>query len=143
MSRLLTDLSPIVRPRIDEFLSASRDAGLDLLVVSTLRTFQEQQDAWDQGRTKPGPDVSVLRPKGRIVTKARPGQSAHNYGMAIDVVPIVGGKPLWKFDARRPGPVWALVGRLGQDAGLEWFGDPLSEFIEGCHFQHPNWKSMI
>lgn len=45
----------------------------------TLRTFAEQQAIYDQGRTKPGD----------IVTKAKPGQSLHNYGLGFDIALIV------------------------------------------------------
>ncbi len=43
-------------------------------VVQDLRTMQEQQALYDQGRTKPG----------KIVTNAKPGTSFHNYGLALD-----------------------------------------------------------
>jgi hypothetical protein len=41
-------------------------------ITDTLRTFQEQEMLYANGRTKPG----------KIVTKAKPGQSYHNYGLA-------------------------------------------------------------
>lgn len=43
-------------------------------VVQGLRTIEEQNDLYAQGRTKPG----------KIITKARGGKSFHNYGLAID-----------------------------------------------------------
>ncbi len=45
-------------------------------VSHTLRTFYEQNQLFEQGRTKPG----------RIVTSAKGGQSYHNYGLALDIV---------------------------------------------------------
>lgn len=42
----------------------------------TLRTFNEQNALYAQGRTKPG----------KICTKAIGGKSFHNYGFALDVV---------------------------------------------------------
>lgn len=45
----------------------------------TYRTFKEQEELYEKGRTKPG----------KIVTFARGGQSYHNYGLAIDVVFLV------------------------------------------------------
>lgn len=45
----------------------------------TLRTFAEQDELYAQGRTKAG----------KIVTKAKGGQSWHNYGMAVDIVLLI------------------------------------------------------
>ena len=48
----------------------------------TLRTFKEQQDLYEIGRSKPG----------KKVTNASAGLSYHNYGLAIDIVLIIDGK---------------------------------------------------
>lgn len=128
MSRNLDDLRPEIRPLVDAFLASGLGAGIDILVTCTLRTNEEQSDLYAQGRTAPGP----------IVTKAKAGQSAHNYGLAVDVVPIVNGKPDWMGTH----PIWEQVGKLGQDAGLEWAGAPSYPFQELAHFQYPNWKEL-
>ena len=49
----------------------------------TLRTFEEQNEIYSRGRTK------LYDSKGNklgIVTKAKGGQSIHNYGLALDIV---------------------------------------------------------
>src|ERR1043165_556102 len=55
--------------------------------TQTLRTFEEQNALYAQGRTKPG----------QIVTNAKGGQSYHNYGLAIDFALLIDkngdGKP--------------------------------------------------
>jgi peptidoglycan L-alanyl-D-glutamate endopeptidase CwlK len=132
-SRSIDDLDARVRPLAQTFLDRCKAAGLDVLITCTLRSLAEQTELYAQGRTAPG----------HIVTNAKPGSSAHNYGMALDVVPMVHGKPLWTFDVKNPGPIWSKVGELGQSAGLEWFGAPDSPFIEGCHLQMPNWRSLV
>lgn len=126
MSRLLTDLRPEVRPLVDAFLDACAVAGIDILVTCTLRSDAEQAALYAQGRTTPG----------HIVTNAPPGLSAHNWGLAIDVVPIVNGKPDWNGSD----PIWHRVGELGQEAGLEWAGEPGFPFPELPHFQLRNWR---
>jgi peptidoglycan LD-endopeptidase CwlK len=126
MSRLIADLRPEVRPMVDRFLDAVAAAGIDLLITCTLRTFAEQTALYNQGRTTPGP----------IVTRAKAGESAHNFGLALDVVPIVNGKPDWIGSD----PVWETVGEMGEQAGLEWYGAPGQPFVELAHFQHPEWK---
>lgn len=127
-SRSLDDLRPEVRPQVDAFLAAAAAAGVDVLVTCTLRSKDEQADLYAQGRTSPG----------HIVTDAQAGQSAHNYGLAIDIVPMVNGKPDWNGHD----PVWMQLGELGQAAGLEWAGEPGFPFQEEPHFQHPTWREL-
>lgn len=129
MSRNLDDLRPECRALVDQFLADCKAAGLDLIVTCTSRTNAEQDALYAQGRTT----------SGAIVTNARAGQSAHNYGLAIDIVPVVNGKPDWNGgDA-----VWQQIGNLGQARGLEWYGAPDAVFKELPHFQVPNWRSLI
>jgi peptidoglycan L-alanyl-D-glutamate endopeptidase CwlK len=99
-----------------------------MLVTCTLRTNAEQEQRYAQGRTTPG----------SIVTDARPGFSAHNYGLAMDVVPIVAGKCVWNTSD----PAWRTLGALGQAAGLDWAGAPGFPFHELPHFQMPNWRQL-
>jgi peptidoglycan L-alanyl-D-glutamate endopeptidase CwlK len=128
MSRSLDDLRPEVRSMVDAFLASCAAAGIDVLVTSTSRTNEEQAALYAKGRTAPGPKV----------TNAPPGQSAHNFGLAIDIVPMVNGKPDW----RGADLVWQQVGALGQAAGLEWAGAPGFPFPEEPHFQLPNWRTV-
>jgi peptidoglycan L-alanyl-D-glutamate endopeptidase CwlK len=120
-SRSLDDLLPLVRQRVEAFIKAAKDSGIDLLVTSTYRDDESQNALYAQGRTTAG----------KIVTNAKAGQSFHNYRCAVDVVPIVAGKPRW--DAKDE--VWQTIGRLGKEAGLEWAGDWV-KFKEYPHFQY-------
>lgn len=127
-SRSLDDLRPDIRPQVDAFLSACTNAGIDNLVTCTLRSNADQAALWAKGRTAPG----------KIVTKAPPGQSAHNHGLAIDIVPLIHGKPDWDGED----PIWQRIGQLGIAAGLEWAGAPDFPFHELAHFQHPTWRKI-
>jgi peptidoglycan LD-endopeptidase CwlK len=127
-SRSLDDLRPEIRPQVDAFLSACQAAGIDVLVTCTLRSNDEQAALYAQGRSAPG----------HIVTDAQAGRSAHNYGLALDIVPMVNGKPDWNGHD----PVWLTLGSLGQAAGLQWAGAPGFPFPEEPHFQHPNWRAV-
>ena len=120
-SRSLDDLILPARVRVQAFLDAAKAAGVDLLVTSTYRDNASQDALYAQGRTKPG----------KIVTNAKAGQSWHNYRCAVDVVPIVAGKPRWDVKDE----VWQQVGKLGKAAGLEWAGD-WKRFKEYPHFQY-------
>lgn len=126
MSRDINDLSPAFRVMAAAFLDNVKSAGIDLIVTCTYRTMAEQTALYAQGRTLPGP----------IVTRAKAGQSAHNYGMAIDVVPIVNGKCCWN----EKDLVWQEIGNIGQAHKLVWYGAPNAKFHEMPHFQHPDWK---
>jgi len=120
-SRSLDDLLPPVKERVEKFLNAAKDAGIDLLITSTYRDNASQNVLYAQGRTTPG----------KKVTNAKAGQSWHNYRCAVDVVPVVAGKPRWDVKDE----VWQQVGALGKAAGLEWAGD-WKKFKEYPHFQY-------
>jgi len=122
-SRNLDDLLPAVKVRVEKFINSAKDAGIDLLVTSTYRDNESQNALYAQGRTKPG----------RIVTNAKGGQSFHNYRCAVDVVPLLNGKPVW--DAEND--IWQKVGDFGIAAGLEWAGN-WKRFKEYPHFQYTN-----
>jgi len=120
-SRSLDDLLPPVKERVEKFLNSAKDAGIDLLITSTYRDNASQNVLYAQGRTTPG----------KKVTNAKAGQSWHNYKCAVDVVPVVAGKPRWDVKDE----VWQQVGALGKAAGLEWAGD-WKKFKEYPHFQY-------
>ncbi|OWY38034.1 peptidase M15 [Xenophilus sp. AP218F] len=129
-SRALSDLHPQLQPLAEAFLRRSRDAGVEPLITCTWRSADEQNALYAKGRSQPGP----------IVTHARAGQSAHNamrYGnpaaRAFDVVPLIAGKPMWDADH----PHWQIMGAIGVELGLNWYGRPDAPFREFPHFELP------
>jgi peptidoglycan LD-endopeptidase CwlK len=127
-SRAVSNLHADLQPLVYTFLQTVAEAGVEVLVTCTTRSLKDQEALYAQGRSTPG----------HIVTNARAGQSAHNYGLAIDVVPLVNGKPDW--DGTHP--AWEALGRIGQSVGLEWAGEPGFPFPERPHFQHRNWRMI-
>ena len=117
----MDDLIPPARERVERFLSLCKDNDIDLLVTSTYRDNESQQALYEQGRTTAG----------KVVTNAKAGDSWHNWRCAVDVVPMVNGKPNW--DGLHP--VWDQIGKLGEQAGLEWAGR-WRTFKELAHFQY-------
>jgi len=125
-SRSLDDLIPQARVRVDKLIEVCKSARIDLLVTSTYRDNESQDALYAQGRTKPG----------KIVTKAKAGQSFHNYKCAVDVVPLINGKPVWDDTM-----LWSQIGGLGKQVGLEWAGD-WKGFQEYPHFQYTGGKTI-
>lgn len=119
-SRSLDDLVPPAKQRAQAFVEAAKAKGIDLLVTSTYRDNESQDALYAQGRTIPG----------NIVTRAKAGQSWHNWRCALDVVPLVNGKAIWDDQA-----LWKKVGEIGRSCGLEWAGDWVT-FKEFPHFQY-------
>jgi len=119
-SRNLDDLAPPAKQRAEAFIAAAKAKGIDLLVTSTYRDSESQDALYNQGRTTPG----------NIVTRAKAGQSWHNWRCALDVVPLVNGKAIWDDQA-----LWKQVGEIGKSCGLEWAGNWVT-FKEYPHFQY-------
>ena len=119
-SRSQDDLAPPVKQRAEAFIAAAKARNIDLLVTSTYRDNESQDALYAQGRTAPG----------NIVTRAKAGQSWHNWRCALDVVPLVNGKAIWDDQA-----IWKQVGEIGKSCGLEWAGDWVT-FKEFPHFQY-------
>jgi len=99
----------------------------------TLRTFAEQDALYAQGRTTPG----------KIVTKAKGGQSYHNYALAIDIVLLVdkdgnGSYESASWDTATDfdndnSPDWDEVVYVFGLYGWEWGGN--WKFKDTPHFQ--------
>jgi len=150
----------VMQPAVAEFLPLCERAGLELLVYCTRRDLQEQARLFRKGRPLDAiqrraeeldkvhqrPDLAAIlmtappQYERRIVTHAAPGQSLHNYGLAMDCVPMVAGKPAWNDDA----PAWQHYGEMAQLAGLTWAGAWL-RFKEYPHVQMPDmhWRELI
>ena len=120
-SRSIDDLLPVVKEKVKKFVALCKGDGIELLITSTYRDNESQNALYAQGRTEPG----------KIITNAKGGQSFHNYRCAVDVVPLVNGKPDW--DGTHP--IWAKIGNYGKLAGLEWAGE-WTRFKELAHFQY-------
>lgn len=124
-SRSIDDLSPETRQCAGVFLSSCQASGLSVLVTCTRRSGAEQAALYAQGRTTPG----------LIVTWAKEGESRHEKGEALDVVPLRHGKPVWGTTGADLA-LWQQVGALGEAAGLEWAGRWPAKRREFPHFQY-------
>jgi hypothetical protein len=110
----LEGLHPNVAAVASALINELSAKGIQVRIVQGLRTFQEQDALFEQGRSLPG----------KIVTNARGGYSMHNYGLAIDLVPSVPGAtvytPDWNaFDgSRKLKPNWSAMIHLAESLGF-------------------------
>ncbi len=118
-------LCPEFARRLQSFEQSLAQHGLQMRVTMAYRSLAEQANLYAKGRTAPG----------RIVTNAKPGSSAHNYGLAADFC-FTAGKPYDGHNAE-----WQQFGKLAEQAGLEWAGS-WQKFVELCHVQMPGWKTL-
>ena len=114
--------------KLEPFVAAAEKAmeakGVAVEVISGLRSWSAQAALYAQGRTKPG----------RIVTKARPGSSWHNYGLAIDLGLFKNGVYLDEKNEALADKLYAEIGAIAASMGIEWAGNWKS-FQETPHFQ--------
>ena len=109
----------------------------------TLRTFAEQDALYSQGRTK------LFDTQGKrlgIVTKAKGGQSIHNYGLAFDIVLLINNGASWDAvrDFDKDGRSdWMEVVNIFKKHGYIWGGD--WKFKDAPHFEKTgyNWRNLL
>jgi hypothetical protein len=108
-------LEPVTRQLVQSIVDAAQQMGIDLMVFETYRSQSRQQELFDNGATK-------LRKVG-----------VHHYGLACDIVRVVGGEPSWKGD-------FSFLGQLAHSSAMIWGGDwgnpnvPHS-FVDSVHVQ--------
>lgn len=129
MSRLISDLRSPCRELCEKFLTNALAMGYSISVTNTLRTMFEQEELYAMGRTKPG----------KVVTNAKPGQSAHNYGLAFDIAFGQGKDITWAEPHRG---AWEELGNMGETLGLAW-GGHFKSVHDAPHFEVSNWKEMV
>lgn len=133
----LTKIYPPLVERSRKLVAACRERGADYWAISGLRSWEEQGELYALGRTKPNVDATPEKPMGGIVTKARPGYSYHNYGLALDFArdkdeQRAGLQPTW--DAAKYGVLAEQARKLRLEAGFFW-----RRFPDAPHVQIPTW----
>ena len=127
----LKEVVPVLAENIEKL---EVEMGQELGVTQALRTSSEQYALWAQGRSDLE-TVNELRAavgwaalteeQYVVVTEAKPGESYHEFGMAVDVVPLTSaGEADWNVNH----PVWQklvqLAERLGMTSGILWADEP-------------------
>jgi len=113
--RRLEGCYPPFREQVIKFLLAAHMKGLYVYVVQGYRSFKRQDQYYAKGRRGISGE--------KIVTKAKGGQSYHNYGVAIDLAfdeDLIKEGVQWSWDKNLP---WDSLGALGEAFGLGWGGN--------------------
>lgn len=122
--RDITSTLPIVQQQwakvLDECKQVGEPTGWSILGTSFYRTIEEQDALYAQGRTIDG----------TIITKAKGGQSMHNYKVAIDFCIIKNGKADWD-DLY----LYRKAGEIAKKYGFEYGGDWV-QWKDNDHIQY-------
>ena len=108
-------LEPVTRQLVQQIVDAAGNMGIAVMIFETYRSQARQQELFNAGATK-------LRTVG-----------VHQFGLACDIVRVVGGEPSWKGD-------FSFLGQLAHSSGLIWggdWGDPgiKHSFVDSVHVQ--------
>jgi peptidoglycan L-alanyl-D-glutamate endopeptidase CwlK len=123
--RGIDKLHPELQLCVNKFLAECKKQGLKVLVTETLRTSEEQEELYAQGRTNPG----------NIVTNARGYQSPHAWGVAFDFCRNEKGREYDNSDG-----FFEFVGEIaktifdGTEYDLFWGGD-FKSFVDKPHIE--------
>jgi hypothetical protein len=110
----------------DKILRLATKLSFDTILVYGTRMLDEQEALYAQGRTSPG----------SVVTNAKPGMSAHNWGLAADLLPVnpATGKGDWNWDAG-----FKVMADEAQALGLR-AGYYFKSFVDLPHIEDPSFS---
>ena len=98
----LNALHPYFRDKIYALILLCKLNGINLAVVETFRTRSKQNE---------------YKSMGKKYTRSAGGSSKHQYGLAVDLVPIVDSVAVWDNVV-----LWRKIGIAGEKLGLRWGG---------------------
>ncbi len=131
----VTGEAPIIKFE-KALISDLRRRGIPMFAHNMVRTDREQDELFRRGKSQ-----------------HRGGESAHNYGMAVDIIHSTKG---WNLDKNS----WLILKHIADEVStrirvpIEWGGDwdndgicvlddPDESFWDAAHFQLANWRSLI
>lgn len=156
----LETIHPYVKQKfIEAYNEIEQKYGYEILVVFGTRSLIEQGKIYRQGRSKAEINTKIeqLRDRGmgeyadaivaagaqngKIVTYAAPGESIHNYGLAIDYVRMVDGECAWEDETAYKN-CSEIFKAHGFSCGYYWEGkkkdSPHIEMTEGM-----GWRDLM
>jgi len=106
-----------------KFVVRMENLGVPMFPHVFVRSREDQQVAFDSG-----------------VSRAKPGQSPHQYGLAVD---IVHGIKAWDLSRES----WALIGHIGKEIATQnglkvvWGGD-FKSIWDPAHWELADWRDI-
>ncbi|MFJ7928937.1 peptidoglycan-binding protein [Peribacillus sp. NPDC096448] len=124
-------MNPVVKASALEMVERAYNEGITVQISAGYRSMEEQANLYGQGRVYSYNGINYSNLAKPIVTNAKPGQSYHNYGLAIDffIVSDDGRRAIWKVDSK-----WQRVSAIGKALGFKWGGD-WSSFKDYPHLE--------
>jgi hypothetical protein len=92
--------------------------GYEVEVTQGLRNWAEQGILWQKGRNQDGSLIDPVH-HADVVTNAKPGESWHNYALALDIGPDDPTKPGYQPDYDDTHPIWNKIVEIGESVGLK------------------------
>lgn len=120
----LARLHPAMRERVIGLVDLLKTRDVPMRLFEAYRSPERQQSLFAQGRNRNGAIID----KKKVVTHARPFESYHQYGLAVDMVIGIRGRE-WDDQSKEGRAWWAAFQAAGKEVGLE----PLS--FEKPHLQ--------
>lgn len=122
----LGEVYPPLAEKIRQMYQMLETENIEIRVTQSLRSWAEQAALYAEGRDANGNIVD----QSKVVTDAKPGDSYHNYGLAVDVAPFDAGIPDWDINH----PAWKRIVAVGESLGLD-SGSQWRTFPDWPHFQ--------
>lgn len=110
----LRSLHPVFREKVFKLIDICKRKGINLAIVEAFRTRSKQNE---------------YKAMGTKFTRSAGGASKHQYGLAVDVVPIIDSVAVWNNKT-----LWKKIGVVGESLGLRWGGRWRSIYDPG-HFE--------
>lgn len=108
-------LHPILQVLVKEFMRIAKSQGVSCGISGTVRDKVRQDYYYNVKHT----------------TTVKGGYSYHQYGIAVDIVPLDSkGNLSWPD----PDPRWAKLGAIGQSIGFDW-GGAWAGFVDRPHYE--------
>ena len=149
----LDGVSPVIRAAVLRLCDLSEvKLKRPLLVVHGWRSMAQQNALFQQGRAinRESGDWEIVDASA-VVTRAKPGLSAHNVvtkldgkpaAMGVDLIPLTSaGAPDWEVcDA-----FWGDLYDLAWKCGLDPLGDQIGAYLAGDkgHVEEPGWRLKL
>lgn len=122
IERMGSGMKAIVKEKVLQIIEKAYYEGIYVLVTDGYRSNAEQDALYAIGRTKPG----------KIVTKAKGGQSNHNFGIAVDFCLTNEAGTIANYTVNSD---WRRVAAIAKSKGFEWGGD-WKGFVDNPHLEY-------